>query len=52
MGEQGFVLNDGGSDDEFFYKPSPRRKSGSMQRCYEQIQVDIEGARKVVMALG
>ncbi len=31
--------------------PSPSRHSSSMQRCQEEVEVDIQGAGKMVMAL-
>ncbi|PBK80363.1 hypothetical protein ARMGADRAFT_1020928 [Armillaria gallica] len=50
--EQCFDLNDSGDDDDsLFFKPSPTRHSSSMHRCQEQVDVDIQGAGKMVMAL-
>ncbi|PBK79690.1 hypothetical protein ARMGADRAFT_1069342 [Armillaria gallica] len=50
--EQCFDLNDNDDDDDsLFFKPTPNRHSSSMQRCHEQVEVDIQGAGKMVMAL-
>ncbi|KAK0226854.1 hypothetical protein EDD85DRAFT_1027347 [Armillaria nabsnona] len=49
--EQCFDLNDSDNDDSLFFKPSPSRQSSSMQRCHEQVEVDVQGAGKMVMAL-
>ncbi|SJL14839.1 uncharacterized protein ARMOST_18310 [Armillaria ostoyae] len=40
------ILND---DDNFFFKPSPRSESSSLQSCREQVEVDVHGAGKAVM---
>ncbi|PBK79687.1 hypothetical protein ARMGADRAFT_1172281 [Armillaria gallica] len=51
--KQCFDLNDSDddNDDSLFYKPSPSRQSSSMQRCHEQVEVEVRGAGKMVMAL-
>ncbi|KAK0432068.1 hypothetical protein EV421DRAFT_2040883 [Armillaria borealis] len=51
--EKCFDLNDSDDDDDdsLFFKPSPSRQSNSIQRCQEQVEVEVHGARKMVMAL-
>ncbi len=50
--EQCSNLNDSDDDDDsLFFKPTPSRQSTSMQRCHEQVEVDVQGAGKMVMAL-
>ncbi len=48
--EQRFDFNDSDDDDSPFFKLSATRQSSSMQRCREQVEVDIHGAGKMVMA--
>ncbi|KAK0432073.1 hypothetical protein EV421DRAFT_2040886 [Armillaria borealis] len=51
--EQCFDLNDSDDDDDdsLFFKPSPSRHSSSIQHCHEQVEVDFQGAGKMVMVL-
>ncbi|KAK0477161.1 hypothetical protein EDD18DRAFT_1337998 [Armillaria luteobubalina] len=49
--EEVFDLNDSDDDDSLFYKPSLRKDSSSMQGCHEQVEVNVRGAGKMVMAL-
>ncbi|PBK62041.1 hypothetical protein ARMSODRAFT_1062107 [Armillaria solidipes] len=50
-GEQCFDLNDSDDEDSLFFKPSPSSHSSSIQRCHEQVELEVEGAGKMVMAL-
>ncbi|PBK62036.1 hypothetical protein ARMSODRAFT_981024 [Armillaria solidipes] len=50
--EQCFDLNESDDDDDsLFFKPCPSRQSISMQRCHEQVEVEVQGAGKMVMTL-
>ncbi|KAK0471458.1 hypothetical protein IW261DRAFT_894432 [Armillaria novae-zelandiae] len=49
--EECFDLNDSDDDDSLFYKPTLRKESSSIQAYHEQVEVDVRGAGKVVMAL-
>ncbi len=46
-----FDLNDSDDDDFLFFKPSPSRQSSSIQHCHEQVEVNVQGAGKMVMTL-
>ncbi len=48
--EECFDFNDRDNNDLFF-KPSPRKESRLIQLYQEQVEVDIPGAGKIVMAL-
>ncbi|KAK0437420.1 uncharacterized protein EV420DRAFT_1487116 [Desarmillaria tabescens] len=49
--ERCFVLNDSDDDDDLFFKSSRRNESMSVKGYHEQVEVDVQGARKMVMAL-
>ncbi|SJL18879.1 uncharacterized protein ARMOST_22481 [Armillaria ostoyae] len=50
--EQCFDLNESDDDDDsLLFKPCPSRQSSFIQQCHEQVEVEVEGARKMVMAL-
>ncbi|SJL17972.1 uncharacterized protein ARMOST_21543 [Armillaria ostoyae] len=50
--EQCFDLNESDDDDDsLFFKPSPRNESSSLRSCREQVEVDVQGAGKMVMTL-
>ncbi len=49
--EQCFDLNNSDDDDSLFFKPSPSRHSSLMQHCHEHVEIDIQGAGKLVMVL-
>ncbi len=50
--EQWFDLNNSDDDDDtLFFKRSATRQSSSMQRCHGQVEFDVQGAGKMVMAL-
>ena len=48
--EQCFDFNDR-DDNESFFRPSRSKESCSLQRYQEQVEVDIQGAGKIVMVL-
>ncbi len=48
--EECLNLNDSDDDDNLFYEPSPSGESTSMPGCHEQVDVDVQGAGKMVMA--
>ncbi len=50
-GKEYFDINDSDDNDSLFYKPSLRKESSSIQGCQEQVEVDVQGAGKMVMAL-
>ncbi|KAK0226813.1 hypothetical protein EDD85DRAFT_164431 [Armillaria nabsnona] len=47
--EQCFDSDD--DDDSLFFKLCPRRETSSIQCCQEQVDIDVQGARKIVMVL-
>ncbi|PBK79402.1 hypothetical protein ARMGADRAFT_1093183 [Armillaria gallica] len=48
--EECFDFNDR-DDNESYFRPSPSKERCSFQRYQEQVEVDTQGARKIVMVL-
>ncbi|KAK0226843.1 hypothetical protein EDD85DRAFT_958618 [Armillaria nabsnona] len=49
--EECFDLNDSDDDDFLFFKPSPSRQSSSIQHYHQQVEVNVQGTGKMVVAL-
>ncbi|PBK79405.1 hypothetical protein ARMGADRAFT_136119 [Armillaria gallica] len=49
--EECFDLNDSDNDGFLSFKASPSRQSSSIQHFYQQVEVNVQGAGKMVMAL-
>ncbi len=50
--EQCFDLSNSDDDDDtLYFKRSATRQSSSMQRCHRQVEFDIQGTGKMVIAL-
>ncbi len=53
--EQCFDLNDSDDDDDdedsLFFKRNATRQSSTIQRCHGQVEVDVQGAGKMLVAL-
>ncbi|KAK0190186.1 hypothetical protein F5146DRAFT_1002356 [Armillaria mellea] len=46
--EECFDLDDS-DDDSLFYRPSPSGERSSIQRCHEQVEVQVQGAGKMII---